>query len=186
MRRANLVGSAPESGPHRDGSDLSRWARRRAVLRGGPFCVTGQREEIPQFGGFSARGSGLRSDAGARPAGRSAPPELALIGWPETLPLVAKAGVALISDIQVAVSAAHTARPEDWRRTHSRRRRRSGGRRWLRRVASLILRGHSDGSRQSEDGKTDKNGSGHSWLFPRYPPQHQTTVADRGSRISSP
>lgn len=119
-------------------------------------------------------------------AGRSAPPELALIGWPETLPLAAKAGVALISDIQVAVSAAHTARPQDWRRSHSRRRRRSGGRSWLRRVASLILRGHSDGSRQSEDGKTDKNGSGHGWLFPRYLPQHQTTLADRGSRISSP
>jgi hypothetical protein len=71
-------------------------------------------------GGSSARGSGLRSNADARPAGRSAPPELALIGWPETLPLAAKAGVALISDIQVAVSAAHTARPQDWRRTHSR------------------------------------------------------------------
>jgi hypothetical protein len=186
LRRANLVGSPckrTSSGRVRFvamGQETSRPSG-RPVLRHRPGA-----KKSPNLRGFAARGSGLRSDAGARPAGRSAPPELALIGWPETLPLVAKAGVALISDIQVAVSAAHTARPQDWRRTDSRRRRRSGGRRWLRRLASLILRGHSDGSRQSEDGKTDKNGSGHSWLFPRYPPQHQTTLADRGSRISSP
>lgn len=81
-----------------------------------------------------------------------------------TLPLAGKAGVALISDVPLVVSATHTARPEDWRRTHSRRRRRSGSR-WLHRVAmSLMLRGHSDGSRQSEDGKTDKRGFGHSQL----------------------
>ena len=81
-----------------------------------------------------------------------------------TLPLAGKAGVALISDVHLAVGATHTARPEDWRRTHSRRRRRSGSR-WLHRVAmSLMLRGHSDGSRQSEDGKTDKRGFGHSQL----------------------
>jgi hypothetical protein len=91
-----------------------------------------------------------------------------------TLPPAGKAGVLLIFDVHLVVGGAHT--PEACRRTHNRRRRRSGSRRsgsrrsgsGLRRVAmmsSLIRRRQSGRSCESEDSKTNKNAFGQSRLL---------------------